>query len=182
MEYNNVCLYPDSRLYEPTSLVEKVTEEVLQLGESLLRIAIDINAAGLAAPQIGQSIKAAVIREAIGEEEKSYFIMNPEIIEKSEEMEDSWEGCMSLPGLQVPVKRYSKITVRYMNVKEEYVTLKCSGLLSRAFQHEIDHLNNILLVDRMSNTQKKRNRHYFKNLEKFCKKLAKKQDICNTSI
>jgi peptide deformylase len=174
MEALKVKVYPDPALLSTTVEVVLVDGEILRLGEDLLRTAIETNAIGVAATQIGSNLRAAVIRDIYEDREITYFTLNPTILEKSQDMVDSWEGCLSFPGLSALVKRHKTVTVEFKNVKSEVVRLPCTGLLSSAFQHEIDHLNNILLIDRMSKTQLKRYKNYFKQLRDSHSKMIKK--------
>ena len=167
--------YPDPVLFYTTKEIDVIDASIQKLGEDLLLMAIETNAIGVAAPQIGVSLKAAVIREPQEKQEITHFILNPTIIEKSIEMVDSLEGCLSFPGLNIPIKRHSTVTVEFKTIKNEVVKKTFTGLLSIAFQHEIDHLNNILLIDRMSNTQKKRYKNYFKQLKDLSIRAKKLQ-------
>lgn len=103
---------------------------------------------GLAAPQWGESIRVFVIDPSAGEQEPIAFI-NPDIFFFSQEREDYDEGCLSVPGITLSVNRPSIISVRAFNEQgEEFTIEQASGLLSRVIQHETDHLNGILFVDR----------------------------------
>ena len=113
------------------------------------------NGVGLAAPQIGISLQLAVIqvkptklRPNLPTLPKT-VIVNPEIISHSKEMVSDWEGCLSFPGVRGEVSRYKKIKVRYTNEQGETITHEHEGFIARVFQHEIDHLNGTVYVDRM---------------------------------
>lgn len=104
---------------------------------------------GLAAPQIGQNIRLAVInKEADKSLSDHLVIINPKIFSASREMEESKEGCLSIPGVEVKVLRHKKIKVRFLDKSGQEQKLKATGLLSQVFQHEIDHLDGILIIDR----------------------------------
>jgi len=105
---------------------------------------------GLAAPQVGRSIRLAVVDTSLGEGEP-YILINPEIFYFSEETEENSEGCLSLPDISVQIRRPRIISVRALNEKGvEYTLENVEGLLSRAIQHETDHLNGILFIDHAS--------------------------------
>jgi peptide deformylase len=107
--------------------------------------------AGLAAPQIGESLQLCVVilRGAEGEEPNKLAFFNPEIIKSDGECVYE-EGCLSLPGIREEVTRPQKIVVRYQDYSGNSYELEIEGLLARILQHEIDHLNGVLLIDRLS--------------------------------
>lgn len=102
------------------------------------------NALGLAAPQVGQSVQLCIIKL----DGKTHILINPKITRKSWGKEVCEEGCLSFPGKFIPVKRHKKVTVRALDKKGEKIEIKAEGLLSRALQHEIDHLNGALFIDK----------------------------------
>lgn len=100
---------------------------------------------GLAAQQIGRAIQLAVIEvDAI-----VYTLINPKITSLSREVEPLEEGCLSVPGKFFSIKRSSSVQVRYIDEKGEKKKLRARGLLAQAIQHEVDHLNGILILDRL---------------------------------
>jgi peptide deformylase len=110
---------------------------------------------GLAAPQVGESTRLIVVE--YGEEEneendeippKLYVIANPEITRSSEDTLVGTEGCLSIPGIQGEVERFATVTVKGLNRHGRPMTVKAKGWLARIFQHEVDHLDGILFVDR----------------------------------
>jgi len=118
---------------------------------------------GLAAPQIGVPLRVIVIEMPPEKDEEGneiepgrlYVYCNPEIIEASGEEEDD-EGCLSVPGYVGTVKRAVRITVKGQDVRGRRIRTKAERLLARAFQHEIDHLNGILFIDRVDSPEKLR--------------------------
>jgi len=121
---------------------------------------------GLAAPQVAVSQRLAVIEYAPGSEDlpegaepptpKLYIILNPEITAKSDEMVEGAEGCLSIPGYAGNVLRHKAITVKAFNRKGRPIKIKAEGWLARIFQHEIDHLDGILFIDKASKVWKVR--------------------------
>jgi peptide deformylase len=116
---------------------------------------------GLAAPQVAVSQRVAVIEyaEPLPEEAppdtpdpepKLYVIINPEIVTRSDEMVDGVEGCLSLPGFAGNVLRHEAVVVKAVNRKGRPIKIKARGWLARIFQHEIDHLNGVLFIDKAS--------------------------------
>lgn len=110
---------------------------------------------GLAAPQIGKSLQIAVVelaptssRPRLKHPER-IVIVNPRIMWRSKQMKGDWEGCLSLDGVRGVARRPKEVEVKYLDEGGETITRKVSGLLARVFQHEIDHLNGVLYVDRV---------------------------------
>lgn len=99
---------------------------------------------GLAAPQVNVSKRFIVVFES----DQLYTLVNPEIIAHSESTVTDIEGCLSIPGLQASVTRWEKVIVRALDIDGEKKEISARGLLSRVFQHEIDHLNGVLYLDR----------------------------------
>jgi peptide deformylase len=107
---------------------------------------------GLAAPQVGESIRLIVVEFGDEEDEeapaKLYAMVNPEITRRSDETLLGTEGCLSIPGIQGEVERAATVTVKGLNRRGRPMTVKAKGWLARIFQHEIDHLDGVLFVDR----------------------------------
>jgi peptide deformylase len=112
---------------------------------------------GLAAPQVAVSQRIAVIEhgepregdpEDVEPPKKLYVILNPEIVSRSTEMVNGIEGCLSIPGFWGEVVRHEAVTVKALNRKGRPIKIKARGWLARIFQHEIDHLDGILFIDR----------------------------------
>jgi peptide deformylase len=121
---------------------------------------------GLAAPQIGSSVRISVIDVSVGEDEtKKIVIINPEIL-SSEGTQTGEEGCLSIPGFREPVTRANQVMVRAQNEKGEAIELSGEELLARAFQHEIDHLNGILFINHLSTLKRDIIRRKIKKLQK----------------
>ena len=139
---------------------------VQQLIDDMIATLHDAQGAGLAAPQVAVSQRIAVVEyaewpedmpeDAEPPEPKLYVVINPEIVRASEEMVDGPEGCLSLPGYNGNVQRHEAITVKALNRRGAPVKLKVHGWLARIFQHEIDHLDGILYIDRATQVWKVR--------------------------
>ena len=132
--------------------------------KNLAKTMIENNGIGLAAPQIGLLKRVFVM----GNEQKLYACINPEIIEGENEYMDT-EGCLSFPNLWLKVKRHEKIKVRYYNALGEEIITELSGLIARVFQHERDHLDGVcfdtrvgkLSLEMAKNRRKKKSRKSF---------------------
>lgn len=136
-------------LREKSKAVKQITPNVIKLIKNMVETMHDANGVGLAAPQVG--ILKRVIVIDIGE--GIIALINPEIIEASGEQTDS-EGCLSFPGLVGEVTRAAKVKVKGIAPDGKEVILEGEGLLARAFQHEIDHLDGILFIDKAQNLRK----------------------------
>ena len=127
--------------------VEKITPRTVTLLDDMIETMRDANGCGLAAPQVGILRRIAVVEVEPGE---VYEMINPKIIARAGTQEES-EGCLSLPGKWGTTRRPMHVTVRYTNRKGEVVEASGSGLLARAFCHEIDHLDGVLFIDNALN-------------------------------
>ena len=131
---------------------------------------IDANGIGLAAPQVHLSHRLFIYRNPDVEEEekiKVSVLINPKIENISNETEDDWEGCLSIPGMSGLVRRSKKIKYSAIDLKGEKVSGEVHGLHARVIQHEFDHLNGILYTSRLAD---KRAFGYSEEIEKFWKK------------
>jgi peptide deformylase len=130
--------------------VEEISDELISIMRKMAQLMYDSNGIGLAGVQVGILKRILVINLENDDEQKPIFVINPEIIEHSDKIIDSEEGCLSVPKEREIIKRYETIKVRYTNEKKEEVVLDADGLLAVCFQHEIDHLNGIMFIDRLS--------------------------------
>jgi peptide deformylase len=145
MALREVITYPHPLLRKRSQKIEAVTEEVRRLIDDMAETMYAQRGVGLAAVQIG--VHQRVITIDVGE--GLLALINPEVLERSGETQME-EGCLCLPGVIVEVDRSERVTVRGLNEKGEEVTLPAEGLLARALQHEIEHLDGILIVDKVS--------------------------------
>lgn len=128
----------------PVSDERILSSSMTKLVEDLQQTMVQENGVGIAAPQIGVHERIIIAETKTGV--AAYF--NPEITERSFKMIESEEGCLSVPGTWGMVKRHRSVTVVAKNDKAEVVTIKADGLDAVVFQHEIDHLDGILFIDR----------------------------------
>ncbi|MFH0702058.1 MAG: peptide deformylase [bacterium] len=151
----NIVKYNDKILRTPTKEIRKISTKILRIVDDLLDTMYAQDGVGLAAPQIGESYKIFVIDTSKGDEPLNPIIfINPRIIKKSGVMV-SYEGCLSFPQAYTNVRRYSAITIKAINKKGKPFTIetKSGGLLTRAIQHENDHLDGILFIDHARNIE-----------------------------
>ncbi len=139
---------PELRVVSQPVADERISStEMQKLIKDLIETMAAENGVGIAAPQIG--VHERVIIADTDEGPRAFF--NPEITERSFKMIESEEGCLSVPGKWGFVKRHRSVSVKAKNEKGENVSLKAEGLLAIIFQHEIDHLDGILFIDRAEN-------------------------------
>jgi len=159
-----ICIYGGAILKQKTQRVEKITPEIKTLIQSMLDTMDRANGVGLAAPQIGRTECVCVIDIPRDAEDEVFrdinahiamplVMVNPEITSSEGTLRRS-EGCLSFPEFHIEITRSKTVTFAYTDAKGERKTTTASGLLARAVQHEIDHLNGILLYDRMSPAQR----------------------------
>ena len=125
--------------------VEEVNAEIKTLVENMFETMIEAQGVGLAAPQVGKNIRLFVL---IADDDVRRVFINPQIIKTSEEVGDYDEGCLSIPQVYETISRPLKVTVQALNENGRPFTLDADGLLARIIQHEYDHLEGILYIDR----------------------------------
>jgi peptide deformylase len=160
--------------------VEKVTDHIKMLANSLVMTMYAEPGVGLAAPQIGANVNIVVMDaqyEPGGENERRPLILiNPKIIDSSGVVVEGVESCLSVPGIQVPVQRDREVTVAYMDLNEEAQCLIVEDFEARVIQHELDHLNGTLIIDYLSKLRYDMYiRGVFKGMRK-AKKIMKKRE------
>ena len=165
---------PHPVLYEKAQPVEEVTTEIQTLLSDMLETMYKTNGVGLAGNQVGV-LKRVVVIDCASKEEKPDPIkmVNPRIIEKSEEMICHNEGCLSIPREYADVVRHETVTVEYLDENGTLKQRKADGLLAIAIQHELDHLEGILFIDHLSPLKRKM---LLKRLEKRRKKQARLEE------
>ena len=125
--------------------VEEVNDEIRQLAQDMFETMIEAEGVGLAAPQVGRNIRMFVL---IADDDVRRVFINPQIIKTSSEVGDYDEGCLSIPQVYETITRPVRVTVQALNEKGRPFTLDADGLLARIIQHEYDHLDGILYIDR----------------------------------
>jgi peptide deformylase len=137
--------YPDPVLRMCARHVESFDDELAQLVERMAELMENAEGAGLAATQIGVLRRVFVMRT--GENGDTRTLVNPEIVWRSDEVDVDDEGCLSLQGILVPVQRPSSVKVKANDPQGADITLELSGFEARACQHELDHLDGVLMID-----------------------------------
>ena len=165
MKYE-IKTYGDAVLRKKAVPVDKIDDAIRQIAKDMLTTMYRTNGLGLAAEQIGRTEAMCVmdLPEAVDVDETTKQRQNPDVkmpivminpvILEMEGTQVGKEGCLSFPEIFVTIKRANEVTVKFKNLSGKEETLKAKGLLARTVQHEVDHLNGILLVNRMSAVQK----------------------------
>ena len=167
MAIRDIVLYPNDVLTTPTTRVEEVNDEIRELIQDLADTMYAAPGIGLAAPQIGDLRRVAVIDVTPPDEDERNLLVlvNPEIVDRSGEI--TWEeGCLSFPRLYEKIDRAHDVVVRALNERGEEYEIEGSHLLAVCLQHEIDHLDGVLFTQRMSHLKRRR------ALKKYKKILA----------
>jgi len=154
MSVREIKKYPDKVLKEKTQLVTDCSAELDKLIDDMIETMYAAPGVGLAANQVGVSKQVAVIDVSVRDEKSPLIVLlNPEIVHREGEIEAE-EGCLSVPDYTAVLKRAMKVYVKGLDRSGKPVEIEAEGLLARALQHEIDHLNGILFVDRMGRIRK----------------------------
>lgn len=139
--------FGDPVLRDKARPVEAFDDALEQLAEDMIRTMHEAPGVGLAAPQVGRPIRLIVF-DIGGEEPDPRAIANP-VLKNEWGEQIAEEGCLSLPGLYYPVKRAAKVWAEGFDMKGQEVTIEAEQLLARVLQHEVDHLNGVLFIDRL---------------------------------
>ncbi len=168
MAIREILTAPDPRLREVSKPVAGVDDELRALMDDMLQTMYDAPGIGLAAIQIGVP-KRVIVMDLAGKDEEPeprYFV-NPEILDPSEEMNVSEEGCLSVPEFYDEVERPARCRVKYLDYDGNEQILEAEGLLATCIQHEMDHLEGVLFIDHLSRLKR----------DRVLKKLRKEQRL-----
>jgi peptide deformylase len=152
MALRPVLQFPDPRLRRVSKPVERVTDAIRTLAADMLEVMYDEPGIGLAAPQVGEAVRLVVMDTdwtEEGAERDPLVLVNPEIVEREGAL--TWlEGCLSVPDFQAEVERAARVRVRALDLDGREGLHDAEGLRAVCFQHEIDHLDGKLFIDRIS--------------------------------
>jgi len=140
-------------LRQKAEKINKVNKEIVDTAKQMLEIIKKEKGVGIAGPQIG-FMKRIFVIHIEGDDERIFI--NPSILETSQETVKFEEGCLSVPGVYVDVVRSESVKIQAWNEKGKPFTLEASGLLARVIQHEYDHLEGVLFLDRVSELKRKK--------------------------
>lgn len=149
-----VLVYPDPALKQKAKPVAKVDDAIRRLVKDMVETMYAEDGVGLAAPQVGESKRILVVDTSSRQpSEKLRVFINPELV-SAEGRTKYAEGCLSIPGETEEIERFGKVTVRALDEKGHSFELEADGLLAIALQHEMDHLDGVLFVDRLSSLKR----------------------------
>jgi len=161
-----IVKYGDAVLEKPGAPIKKFDAELEQLTEEMFASMYAAQGVGLAAPQIGLSLRIAVVDVTGGKNPEARIVLaNPEVVHAEGEVREE-EGCLSIPGFRGYVLRPQFVTIKAQNAKGETFEIRGENLLARAFCHEIDHLNGILFLQHLSMLKRDLIRRKIKKLRK----------------
>ena len=156
-----IVKYPDPILRQKANRIQDIDIDIRQFTDDMIETMYLDEGVGLAAPQVGLSKQLLVIDVGQG----PITLINPEIVRKEDASDTVEEGCLSIPGIRVDVSRSTHVVVRGIDDKGETVEIEADGLLARVLQHEIDHLNGVLIIDHASSIQRTLLKSKLKKLE-----------------
>lgn len=144
-----ILRFGDGDLRRPAATVDEITDEIQMLVDDMVETMYAAPGVGLAAPQVGVSLRIFVVDTSAGANRRDLRVfVNPELVERGGmQIED--EGCLSVPGFTASVVRPSKVSIQGLDRNGEPTSCEGSGLLARALQHEMDHLDGRLFLDRL---------------------------------
>jgi peptide deformylase len=162
-----IVLHPDPALRQKAEPLECVTDEVRAVAARMLWLMHEAEGIGLAAPQVGLPWRLFVTRDpAVLDGDGGLVFINPEIETLDSELLEDTEGCLSLPGIEVTVRRPVGVRVRAMDLEGFDVEEDRCDHFARVYQHECDHLDGVLIIDRMTTMDRLRNRKAIRDLER----------------
>jgi peptide deformylase len=165
MSQLNIKTYHDSVIREKCTPVKSIDKEIQSLIDNMIETMYAAPGIGLAATQVGASSRVIVIDTSFGEDPDALLVLiNPEIVHSEGEIVEE-EGCLSVPGITAKVKRAEKVKVKGLNREGKEVMIEADGLLARVLQHEIDHINGLVFVDRLSRAKKVLLKNKLKKIE-----------------
>lgn len=149
-----VLTHPNPALKQKAAPVDpKSDRELIRLAKEMARLMDEHHGVGLAATQLG--VQKRIIVFDIGEHDGVFALCNPAIVEQSDEREVDDEGCLSLPGVSVPVERSVSVVCEGLDLKGRKTRIEANEMLARCLQHEVDHLDGILILDRATPEERK---------------------------
>jgi peptide deformylase len=144
-----ILKYGDRTLHEPAAPVESITPEIQQVVDDMIATMYAAPGIGLAAPQVGVPLRILVVDLSVGRDPDGLTVLiNPELVER-DGMQLEEEGCLSVPGFNATVVRPARVVIRGLDRTGAMRQYESDGLLARAFQHEMDHLDGKLFIDHL---------------------------------
>ncbi len=150
MAVRQIRVVPDEVLRQKAKKVPAIDASIQRLIDDMIVTMQEVNGVGLAAPQVGVSLRVIVLQMP---EEEPFSIVNPDVVKRSGERQVI-EGCLSIPSYQGEFKRSETVTVKGLDRERKKMRIKATDLLAQALEHEIDHLDGILYIDRIGSEGK----------------------------
>lgn len=160
MDSLSLVYYPAAILRRRAEEIKEITNDIRELGQNMASAMVRFQGVGLAGPQVNAGKRIIVVKD----EKETLVCINPRILWKSKEQDIQEEGCLSLPELYLKIKRPKEVHVRYTDLEGNIVERSVAGLTARIFQHEIDHINGILIINRVNLWKRLRLRKQLNNI------------------
>lgn len=145
----NVIKHPDQRLLTPSAEIDVFDDELRRVIDSMIDTMYTSSGVGLAAPQVGVLRRLVIIDPSAGDEANQLVVLiNPSVTWRSIETDVDAEGCLSMPGTVLQVPRFVAVDVDYNDVMGQKQVMRCTGFKARIVQHEIDHLDGVMMFER----------------------------------
>lgn len=161
-----IVLYPSPVLRRHAAMVPAIDDSIRALATDMFRVMREEEGAGLAAPQVGESLRIFVTEARPDENEPAAVYVNPEIELMDGEQDYMNEGCLSLPDIRGDIRRHERVTLAWTDLEGTRHRRTHDGMLARVWLHEFDHLEGVLIIDRMSPVDRMRARKPLKALER----------------
>ena len=145
-----IKLYPDPVLRKKAEAVDVIDDEIRKLADEMLAAMVKEAGYGLAAPQVGVS-KRLILADV---RDQLHVVVNPELVELSDEKQLGPEGCLSIPGVEADVERSQRVVIQGLSLNGDRIEIEAEALLARVFQHEVDHLNGVLFIDHLGKAKR----------------------------
>ena len=159
-----ILQFPDERLHRKAEIIETIDENLKELAQAMLEKMYATEVVGLAATQVGV-LRRLIVMDISQEQNSPWVLINPEVIDAKGEITEQ-EGCLSLPGLYADVTRAEKVKIRASTLEGQVIEKEWDGLLAKCIQHEIDHLEGILFIQRLSPLKQSRLKAKFLKMKK----------------
>lgn len=165
-ETKRIVLYPEAVLRRRAAAVGTIDDSIRVLVAEMFRVMREDEGAGLAAPQVGESLRLFITEARPEENEPVGIYINPEIASLEGDQELMNEGCLSLPDIRGDIRRHARVTLAWTDLEGAQHRRTHDGMLARVWLHEFDHLEGVLIIDRMSPLDRLRARKLLKALER----------------
>ena len=159
--------FGENILRQKANEIKTIDDSLVELAKQMHEFVKKADGVGLAAPQIG--IPQRIIITNLGDKKNIFTIINPQIVSTSDKLVEWEEGCLSIPGINCNITRPAQIVVKGQSLEGKEFNIEADGLLARVLQHEIDHLDGILFIDRLEKYKRDEIRSELKQIKKFGK-------------